>query len=83
MNIELRAVFKVKGIICGGCLNRINQKMISMGASNVDIDIALKIVKIDVIGEASKADEFCLEINKLGYEAKKLAVYNPDEVFSC
>ncbi len=79
MKDTLRLVSSIEGIHCLGCLNRIDSKLSSLGADRVDIDVSQKIVKIDFQGEESNADEFVSAINELGYQAKKIVVYNPDE----
>lgn len=78
MKNKLRLVSNIDGIHCLGCLNRINTKLQSIGASKVDVDISEKIIKIDFLGEENDADKFLNTINELGYKTKKIVIFDPD-----
>lgn len=80
MERKLRLVSKIEGIHCLGCIGRISNRLKGDGAKNVDIDLLQKIVKVDYYGEEDTAEKFIEAINKLGYKAKKIVVFDPEEV---
>lgn len=77
-----KLVSKISGIHCGGCINRINSKLLTIGAQNVDLELSLDLIKIDYFGKEADADKFIQAIIDLGYSAKKIVVFDPEEVFN-
>lgn len=80
MDKNLRLVSNIDGIHCLSCINKITNKLQDLGADKVDIDIPTKIIKVDYLGEENKADTFVEAIIDLGYKAKKVVVFDPEEI---
>jgi len=82
MSYVYRLISKIDGIHCQGCINRINSKIMALGAKNIDLEIPLNLLKIDYVGLEADANKFIAAINDLGYKAERIALFDPEEVYN-
>lgn len=75
-----RLILEVEGINSKDCIKRISEELKFIDAYNVEIDMPLKIIKVDFIGSETESNKYIQKLNNLGYKATKLAIYDLNEV---
>lgn len=58
---------KIEGIHCGGCLNRIEVKLLELGVDKFDLELSTRIAQILFDHETTSSEEILNEIKYLGY----------------
>lgn len=72
MSFETR--FKVDGIRCGGCLNRINQELYRLDLKHFSIDASTSIIKIEYDQERRYYEKVFVAIEQMGYKVKMVNI---------
>ncbi|MCD4826826.1 MAG: heavy-metal-associated domain-containing protein [Acholeplasmataceae bacterium] len=68
----------IKGIHCGGCLNRINQIITIQGGDRFDFDFATMTGTIAYEGNLEHVSDFSNAIENAGYQVHILSVQEED-----
>ena len=72
MSFEVR--FKVEGIRCGGCLNRINQELYRLDLMHFSIDASTSIIKLEYDEERTYYEKAMIAIEQMGYKVRMVNI---------
>jgi copper chaperone len=70
---DKKVIFKVNGIHCGGCANKIKTQIAAISSgSKTDVDVASGLVTISFPGNEIKVSDLKAKIISTGYEVESV-----------
>jgi copper chaperone CopZ len=75
MTINKAVTFKVNGMHCGGCANKIKKSIEELGVEqNTDVNVGEGTVKVQFDGNATSASELKAKVTAVGFQVESMSL---------